>query len=77
MKLHEFLSLIEDEDARIEIEIDDDKLSKDEYIYSHFWLSDFLVFDDTNKYYRDYTVVKFSFIPEIREDAQIRIQIKP
>ena len=73
MKLEDFLFLIEDEDARIELEIDD----KEDYQYYHFWLSDFRTSDDTAKYYKDYSVSSFSFEPEIEGDAQIMIQIKP
>lgn len=74
MTLQEFLSLIEDEEVRIELEIDDDKLFKDGYLYEHFWLSDFRTEDDTSKYYKDYQVSSFSFEMEI--EGQIRIQIK-
>lgn len=69
MRLEEFLSLIQDEEARIELEIDDD------YPY-HFWLSDFRSSLDIAKYYGDYEVSSFSFYPENERDAQIRIYIK-
>jgi len=75
MKLQEFLSLIQDEDARIELEIDDG--ASDEYKYHHFWLSDFRANLDIAKYYRDYNVNSFSFEPEQENNAQIRIFIKP
>lgn len=39
MTLEEFLSLIQDEEARIELEIDDG--TSDEYKYVNFWLSDY------------------------------------
>lgn len=74
MKLQEFLSLIEDEESRIELEIDDG--SSDEYKYHHFWISDFRTDDDIAKYYRDYDVSNFSFEPEKERNAQIRIYIK-
>ena len=74
MKLEEFLCLIQDEDARIELEIDDEE---DDYQYHHFWLSDFRSNLDVTKYYRDYDVSSFSFEPEKETDAQIRIYIKP
>ena len=74
MKLQEFLSLIQDEDARIELEIDDG--ASDEYKYHHFWLSDFRTNLDVAKYYRDYNVSSFSFEPEQENNAQIRIFIK-
>ena len=37
MKLEDFLFLIQDEEARIELEID----GEEDYQYHHFWLSDF------------------------------------
>lgn len=75
MKLEDFLSLIQDEEVRIELEID----SEDDvdYLYTHFWLSDFLTDDDTAKYYRNYYIDGFSFEPEDEKNAQIRILIKP
>ena len=76
MKLEDFLCLIQDEEARIELEIDDDEQFRDGYLYTHFWLSDFRTSDDTAKYYKDYSVSSFSFEPEIEGDAQIMIQIK-
>ena len=72
MKLEDFLSLIQDEEARIELEID----NKEDYHYHHFWLSDFRSSLDTAKYYGDYEVSSFSFEPEKERDAQIRIYIK-
>lgn len=77
MTLQEFLSLIEDEEARIELEIDYDEQFREGYLYTHFWLSDFRISDDTAKYYKDYKVSCFSFVLEIEGNAQIRIQIKP
>lgn len=75
MTLQEFLSLIQDEEARIELEIDDG--ASDEYKYHHFWLSDFRTNDDINaKYFGDYNVSSFSFVPEEEMDAQIRIFIE-
>jgi len=72
MKLEDFLFLIEDEEARIELEIDD----KDDYHYHHFWLSDFRSNLDIAKYYRDYDVDSFSFYPEKDANADIMIYIK-
>ena len=72
MKLEDFLSLIQDEEARIEPEIDDEE----DYQYHHFWLSDFRSSLDIAKYYGDYEVSSFSFEPEKERDAQIRIYIK-
>lgn len=71
MKLEDFLYLIQDEEARIELEIDD----KEDDQYHHFWLSDFRSSLDIAKYYIDYDVSSFSFYPE-KEDADIRIYIK-
>lgn len=76
MKLQEFLYLIEDEEARIELEID----GEEDYQYLHFWLSDFRDFrtsDDITKYYKNFNVISFSFIPEQEINADIRIYIKP
>ena len=50
MKLEDFLFLIQDEEARIELEID----GEEDYQYHHFWLSDFRSNLDIAKYYRDY-----------------------
>lgn len=71
MKLEDFLSLIQDEEARIELEIDDEE----DYQYHHFWLSDFRSNLDIAKYYRDYDVSSFSFEPE-DVHSDIRIYIK-
>lgn len=73
MKLQEFLNFIEDEEVRIELEIDDP--TKDDYFYSYFWLSDFRTSDDIAKYYKDCKVQSFSFIPEA-SGCDIKIQIK-
>lgn len=72
MKLEDFLSFIQDEEVRIELEID----NEEDYQYHHFWLSDFRSNLDTAKYYRDYDVSSFSFEPEKERNAQIRIYIK-
>ena len=73
MKLEDFLLLIQDEETRIELEIDDEE---EDYYYHHFWLSDFRSSLDTAKHYRYYDVSSFSFEPEIERNAQIRIYIK-
>ena len=76
MTLQEFLSLMQDEEARIELEIDDG--SSDEYKYYCFWLSDFNTYNDiAAKCFGDYNVNSFSFILEQEDNAQIRISIKP
>ena len=72
MKLKDFLFLIQDEEARIELEIDDEE----DYQYHHFWLSDFRSNLDIAKYYRDYDVNNFSFDPEKDAHADISIYIK-
>ena len=75
MTLQDFLSLIQDEDVRIELEIDDG--SSDEYKYHHFWLSDFGTYDDIAfKCFGDYNVSSFSFVAEEENNAQMRIFIK-
>ena len=68
MILKDFLKLITDEEARIELEID----SKDaeEYSYESFWLSDYRSDLDTAKYYNDYNdykVTGFKFNTEFGE----------
>ena len=72
MKLKDFLFLIQDEEARIELEID----NEEDYHYHHFWLSDFRSNLDIAKYYRDYDVDSFSFDPEQDANADISIYIK-
>ncbi len=77
MTLQEFLSLIEEEEARIELEIDDDEQLWDGYVYTDFWLSDFRTSDDTAKYYKNYRIISFSFEPELENNTKIRIRIEP
>ena len=72
MRLEDFLFLIQDEDARIELEID----GEEDYQYHHFWLSDFRSSLDIAKHYRDYDVSSFSFDQEKERDAQISIYIR-
>ena len=72
MKLEDFLKHIHDEEARIELEIDEP--DKDEYQYYQFWFSDYMTNDDIAKYYREYHVVSFGFLPEQKADIQIRIK---
>lgn len=72
MKLEDFLFLIQDEEARIELEIDD----KEDYQYHHFWLSDFHSNINVAKDYIDYDVDSFSFDPEKETNADIMIHIK-
>ena len=73
MKLQKFLDLIEDEEVRIELEIDEP--DKNEYQYHYFWLSDFRTSDDIAKYYRDCEVDSFSFMPEV-SNCDIKISVK-
>ena len=72
MKLKDFLSLIQDEEARIELEIDDKK----DYQYYYFWLSDFHSNINIVKHYIDYDVDSFSFYPEQDANADISIHVK-
>ena len=72
MKLKDFLFHIQDEEARIELEIDEEE----DYQYHHFWLSDFRSNINVAKQYRDYYVNSFSFDTEKDEYADIRIYIK-
>lgn len=72
MTLEEFLNFICDEEARIELEIDDP--SEDEYPYSNFWLSDYRTNDDIAVMYFNYKVVGFGFITNEKEsDITIKI----
>ena len=72
MVLEDFLKLIHDEEAWIELEIDEP--DKDAYQYCQFWFSDYITDDDIVKYYRKYQVVSFGFIPEQKADIQITIK---
>ena len=74
MKLKDFLSLIQDEEARIELEIDE--YDKKDYQYYHFWLSDFHSNINIVKHYIDYDVDSFSFYPEQDANADISIHVK-
>ena len=74
MTLQEFLSLMSDEEVRIELEID--VYDEEEYLYTSFWLSDFRTELDTNKYYKDWAVVSFSFENIFDRTAQITIMIE-
>ena len=70
MILKDFLKLITDEEARIELEID----SKDveDYSYESFWLSDYR--DGYDKQYDNYKVTGFRFSTEF-SDSDITIEI--
>ena len=72
MILKDFLKIIVDEEARIELEID----SKDaeDYLYESFWLSDYRSNLDTAKYYDYYEVKGISFLTEFSE-SNIQILI--
>lgn len=72
MKLKDFLFHIQDEEARIELEIDDEE----DYQYHHFWLSDFRSNINVAKQYRNYYVNSFSFESEEDSYADIMIHIK-
>ena len=72
MKLKDFLFHIQDEEARIELEIDEEA----DYQYHHFWLSDYRSNINVAKQYRDYYVNSFSFDTEKDAHADIRIYIK-
>ena len=72
MKLKDFLSIIQDEEARIELEID----NEEDYQYHHFWLRDFRSNINVAKQYRDYYVSSFSFESEEDARADISIHVK-
>lgn len=73
MTLKEYLSLILDEDVRIEIELDVE--GEDEYLYKSFWLSDFR--EGFRSEYSEWVVGGVSFIPEKDSKAEISIYITP
>lgn len=71
MKLKEYLSLIVDEEVRVELEIETE--GEDEYLYASFWLSDFRI--GYRSEYSDWTVEGVSFFPEKDKIAEISIHI--
>ena len=74
MTLHDFLSLITDEEARIELEIDLE--DEEEYTYQSFWYSDYRVNDSIVKEYRDFTVTGYNFTSLSTKHVDITIEIK-
>ena len=71
--LEQFLGLIEDEEVRVELEID---FGEDEgYHYYHFWYSDYREDDEIVKEYRKCKVTSFSLLTEV-SSSEIRIGIK-
>ena len=73
MTLEQFLTLIQDEEARIELEIYDGV--SDEYKYENFWLSDYRVNLYKDSQYKNYIVENFSFFPnEAQSDIVIFIK---
>ena len=74
MKLKDFLSLIIDEDVRIELELDIEE--EDEYLYTSFWLSDYRKGISAAKRYEDWEVESISFGYVIDSAAKMTIQIK-
>ena len=78
MKLKEFLSLITDEDVRIELELD--IYEERDYLYASFWLSDFRKGIPYGRkhplIYKDWIVENISFDNVMDSTAEITIQIK-
>lgn len=72
MVLQDFLKLITDEEARIELEIDSKE--DEDYLYESFWLSDYKCDLDDVKYYDNYEVTGFRFTTEFSE-SDITIEI--
>lgn len=70
MKLKEYLQLISDEDARIELELDD---GSEHYKYVYLCISDYR--EGLHKAYNNWTVVSTSFKHHLFY-ANISIQIK-
>ncbi len=74
MTLRNFLRFISDEDARIELEIDDS--TDNDYQYESIWLSDFRLGAPRSIKYADWTVKHIYFVPIKERSAQITLQIK-
>lgn len=72
MTLKDFLKLIQDKEARIEVEINDETL---DYHYRYFWLSDYRSGFDVIKDYRYWTVDHISFLT-MDNESQITIGIR-
>lgn len=72
MTLKEYLSLIFDEEVRVELEIE--TKGEDDYLYASFWLSDFRI--GYRSEYSDWAVDGVSFIPKKDKIAEISIHIK-
>ena len=70
MILQDFLKLVTDEEARIELEIDSE--GAEDYLYESFWLSDYRCGFDN--YYDDCEVTGFRFTTEFSE-SDITIEI--
>ena len=58
MTLRDFLKLIQDEELRIEIEVD---TGEEEYSYFSFWLSDYVELGNRITSYIDYDVESIRF----------------
>ena len=71
MILQELLSLIQDEEARIELEIDIE--GESDYQYKSFWLSDYRV-GTSGQTYKDWAVENISFMPGNNADIMITIK---
>jgi hypothetical protein len=74
MLLNDYLKLIQDEDARIELCIDED--DEPEYKYTSFWLSDYRKNSSTANEYADFNVTGISFLPETDNSCCIQITIE-
>ena len=73
MTLQELLLYIQDEEAYIMLEIDDDK---EEYSYYSFWLSDYRENSTNALKYKNYLVTGILFENMLEEHSDITIQIK-
>lgn len=73
MTLKEFLTLIQDEEARIELEIYDG--TSDEYKYDNFWLSDYRSNLCDARHYKECLVDGISFCTNEKE-SDIVVYIK-
>jgi len=73
MTTQELLTYIQDEEARILLEIDEDK---EDYQYYSFWLSDYREKCTNAVKYKDYLVTGILFDNILEEPSDITIQIK-
>lgn len=74
MTLDEFLKLFMGEELRVELEIDEE--CEKDYLYTHFWLSDYKCDLGDSKYYSNYKVVGYDTVTIEEDSSEILIRIK-